>query len=81
MTLATAIVVGLLTIIVGAALTSLLGFFFIGYGNHLAKPAKVKKAKALGAGALHVLGVLFLAAGPLASLWAGVSLGVLIAGV
>lgn len=73
MTIATGVVLGLLIIIIGSALTSLIGLFLIGFAKHLTLPAKTKPGTGLYAGALSVLGLLFHFAGPLASLWAGIA--------
>lgn len=80
MLIATAVVVGLLVTAIGATLSSLLGFYFIGLSGQMVKPKKVKPGKAFAAGLVSVSGILMLAAGPLASLWAGIASGLTIIG-
>lgn len=80
MLIATAVVVGLLATAVGATLSSLFGFYLIGLAGHMVKPKKIRPGKAFAAGLVSVSGILMLAAGPFASLWAGIASGLAIIG-
>ena len=73
MSIATGVVLGILIIGIGAAFSSLLGFFLIGLGRALVQPIKVKPFTGFIAGVLAVIGLLLLTAGPLASLWGGIA--------
>lgn len=80
MLIASAVVVGLLITIAGAIITPLIGLYLIGLAGHMVKPKRVKPGKAFAAGLVSVSGILLLAAGPLASLWAGITSGLTIIG-
>lgn len=81
MIIATSIAVGLLLLIVGSTFSWLTGVYLLALGNELAKPDPDKPAGGLIAGATWVTGIIFLAAGPLASLWLAIFVGTSIAGV
>lgn len=80
MEIATGIIAGLLILGVGGAIASSLGFFLLGLGGELVKPARVTNRTALAGGISAVFGLMVLIAGPLASLWAGIAVAVNIIG-
>lgn len=80
MTIATGVVLGLLIITAGSLIAWLLGLYLIGLSGQMVKPKKIKPGKAFAAGLVSASGILMLAAGPLAALWAGIASGLAIIG-
>lgn len=73
MDIATGIVLGIIIIAGGSVLTWLSGLLLLGAAKLLSAPAKLTKKRAVTSWVAGPVGLLFLTAGPLASLWAGIA--------
>lgn len=81
MVIATGIIVGIVVVVIGWLVAQFAGFFLMGAGTKVIRAKRKPGAlRSLFAGSLSVSGILFLAAGPLAALWAGISSAVAIIG-
>lgn len=73
MTIATGVILGLIIITAGSALTWLSGLTLLGLSKNLSSAAKLTKKRAVLSWIAGPVGLLTLVAGPLASLWAGIA--------
>jgi len=71
--IATGVILGLIIITAGSALTWLSGLMLLGAAKNLSAPAKLSKKRIVSSWVAGPTGLLFLTAGPLASLWAGIA--------
>lgn len=73
MTIATGIVLGIIIIAGGSVLTWLSGLMLLGAAKHLSAPSKLTKKRIVSSWIAGPAGLLLITAGPLGSLWAGIS--------
>ena len=73
MAIATGIVLGIIIITGGSVLTWLSGLMLLGVAKHLSAPTKLTKKRIVWSWVAGPAGLLLLTAGPLASLWAGIT--------